>query len=72
MPRPKKRRRASARPPASDPASSNLTLRALNIFLLHLGRTGPVTFAATRAKLLCCAGAATRARCRSRSTTALT
>lgn len=55
MPRPvRRRRRASARPslpkPASRPAS-DLTLRKLNTFLLHLGRTGSVTFAAARANL---------------------
>lgn len=42
MPRPKRRRRA---PPP------NLTLKKINTFLLHLGRTGSVTFAATRAGL---------------------
>ena len=45
MPRPKRRR-----PRASAPSPS-LTLKALNTFLLHLGRTGSVTFAAARAGL---------------------
>lgn len=48
MPRPKRRRRASARPSAPSP---NLTPQKINTFLLHLGRTGSVTFAAARAGL---------------------
>ncbi|TAJ39003.1 MAG: terminase [Reyranella sp.] len=44
MPRPKRRRRASAPPP-------DLTPRKLESFLLHLARTGSVTFAAARAGL---------------------
>ena len=45
MPRPKRRR-----PPVPKPAP-DLTLKKLNTFLLHLGRTGSVTFAAARAGL---------------------
>ncbi len=45
MPRPKRRR-----PRTSAPAP-DLTLKKLNTFLLHLGRTGSVTFAAARASL---------------------
>ena len=48
MPRPRKSRRLSARAPAPSP---NFTPKALNSFLHHLGRTGSITFAATRAGL---------------------
>ena len=59
MPRPKRRRRprsrshATALAPAPSPTLTppNLTPRAQNTFLLHLGRTGSVTFAAARANL---------------------
>jgi hypothetical protein len=54
MPRPKRRRRPRSRSHATALASASspdLTPKALNTFLLHLGRTGSVTFAAARASL---------------------
>ena len=48
MPRSKRRKRMSAPRPEPPPS---LPLKKLNTFLLHLGRTGSVTFAAARAGL---------------------
>jgi hypothetical protein len=55
MPRPAKRRRPRSRSRTSAPpidlTPPNLAPKKINTFLLHLGRTGSVTFAAARAGL---------------------
>lgn len=53
MPRPKRRRSRSRSHATSRPSTPppSLPLKKLNIFLLHLGRTGSVTAAAARAGL---------------------